>query len=264
MGTMTGVMRGPRDTVMMADYADRLGYAGPLAVDFAMLSALHAHHLRKVPFENLDIYNKRPINLDIESLKNKIIKNKRGGFCYELNGLFYIFLKEIGFNVQMIAANVARDDGSFGPDFDHLALIVRLDEPFLVDVGFGSAFLTPLRLNEPGIQTQSVGSFQLACTEGRYTLFMKTAGACDAAAQYRFTLTPQPLSAFAEMSRFHQTSPLSHFTQKRLCTRATPDGRVTISQDRLIETGPFGRRETPLTSEQAVRTALATHFEIVL
>lgn len=164
----------------------------------------------------------------------------------------------------MISANVAHDDGSFGPDFDHLALIAWLDEPFLADVGFGSAFQTPLRLRERGIQAQNVGSFHLTNSAGVYTLFMAETAADReaAAAQYRFTLTPQPLSAFAAMCHFHQTAPDSHFTQKRLCTRATPDGRVTISQDRLIETGPFGRRETHLPSEQAVRVALKTYFEI--
>src|SRR4051794_41870306 len=107
-------------------YFDRIHYQGERAPTAAMLRELHRAHLLAVPFENLDIHLGRRIVLDEDALFDKIVRRRRGGFCYELNGLFALLLRQLGFDVTLLAAGVVRADGGFGPKFDHLTLLVRI------------------------------------------------------------------------------------------------------------------------------------------
>ena len=125
-------------------YLDRIGYRGPRTATLDTLRDLHRAHLLSVPFENLDIQAGRPIVLDRERLFDKIVRRRRGGFCYELNGLLATFLEEMGFRVTLLSAGVARETGGFSPEFDHLALCIHLESDWLADVGFGESILDPV------------------------------------------------------------------------------------------------------------------------
>jgi N-hydroxyarylamine O-acetyltransferase len=242
-------------------YLRRIAYDGPTTPSAATLRALHVAHLRAVPFENLDIHLGRPIVLDEARLTEKIVGERRGGFCYELNGAFAGLLEALGFRVTRLSAEVARGDGTFGPDFDHLLLRVDLDEPLLADVGFGDLFLEPLRLTQ-GVQEQAGRAFRLD-REGDHQVLLQ----CDDgqwSPQYRFTLVPRELRDFASMCHFHQTSPESHFTHKRVCTLATLEGRITLTEERLIVTANGARNETPITGEDEFRRALRDRFGIAI
>ena len=134
------------------DYLDRLGLDAVPDVNHAGLALLHHRHLLSVPFENLDIIAGRPLSLDRADLLDKIVRRGRGGFCYELNGLFAELLAALGFRVERLSARVFnRDTGLAGPPRDHLCLRVWLDErPWLADVGFGRGFREPRPLDTPG------------------------------------------------------------------------------------------------------------------
>ncbi len=110
-------------------YLNRINYTGPRNVSVETLRELHKAHLLSVPFENLDIHLKRPIILDEQKLVAKILAERRGGICYELNGAFCSLLSALGFQVSILSAGVARDEGGFDPPFDHMALLVHLEEP---------------------------------------------------------------------------------------------------------------------------------------
>src|SRR4051812_21960412 len=114
-------------------YLARIGYSGSIEPTAETLRALQQAHLLAVPFENLDVYLKRPIILDEERLFAKIVGERRGGFCYELNGLFAALLRSLGFKVELLSARVHNDSGGFNAEFDHLTLRVRGtdDEPYL-------------------------------------------------------------------------------------------------------------------------------------
>src|SRR3989304_2800207 len=99
--------------------------------------------MEAVPFENLDIIAGRPIVLEEEALLDKIVRRRRGGFCYELNGLFSALLRTLGFRVTRLSAGVLNEDGTFGPDFDHMTLLVELEDRWLADVGVGGFFREP-------------------------------------------------------------------------------------------------------------------------
>jgi N-hydroxyarylamine O-acetyltransferase len=243
-------------------YLERIGCAQPLDPSAEALRSLHRAHLFTVPFENLDIHLGRKIVCDEDRILHKIVNEHRGGFCYELNGAFAALLRSLGFRVTLLSARVAREDGSYGPEFDHLTLCVDLDEPWLADVGFGEGFLEPLRL-DPGMeQGQSGRIYRLTRIDGGFVLEVMAEGRWKK--EYAFTLQPRELPDFAGMCHYHQTSPDSHFTRQRICSLATPEGRITLSDEKLIETRGGTRQEKLLSGSQQWRAELRERFGVVL
>ena len=238
-------------------YLRRIGYRGPRTATLETLKALHRAHLLAVPFENLDIHFGTRIVLDQEKLADKILSRGRGGFCYELNGLFAELLRTLGFRVDLLSARVADANGVLGPDFDHLALLVHLDSPWLADVGFGDSFRFPMRLEHGFELTDESGTYRLA-HDGEWSVQKKDGERWKD--EYRFALTPRALADFEPMCEYHQTSPESPFTRKRVCTLATADGRVTISDLRLIVTRGGERSERSLKDEREWTSAIQKQF----
>ena len=243
-----------------AAYLSRINYSGPVNPTEGTLCALHRAHMLAVPFENLDIALQRPVLCDENAALYKIVDRKRGGFCYELNGAFAWLLREVGFHVTLLSARVGRSDGSLGPEFDHLALRVDLDQPWLADVGFGDSFLEPLRLRPAIEQIQLSGKFRISASEtGMQVEKLQPDGW---KVEYTFTLQPRELSEFEGMCQFHQTSPESHFTRHRICTLARANGRTTLSNLRLIETRDGKRGERELSGEEEWRKTLRQEFGV--
>lgn len=247
-------------------YLDRIGYRGETAPNLQNLSALQTAHMRTVPFENLSIHYKQPILLNEDALYKKIVEQNRGGFCYELNGLFAWLLRSLGYKVEMLSAGVAKDDSGFGPEFDHMTLLVHLDEDYLTDVGFGDSFQAPLRVSFRGEQRQGGRSYLLSAEEEALILSEQDNldGSPRMQAQYRFTLIPHQLQEYEDMCQYHRTSPKSSFTKKRVCSRATPTGRFSLSDLRLIVTKDGVKKERQLSSEQEFNEMLRKYFNIHL
>lgn len=244
-------------------YLARISYTGLTSPTYDTLRALHYSHMLAVPFENLDIALGRKIVLDEDAILRKVIHQTRGGFCYELNGAFAALLRALGFQTTLLSARVARDTGGESPEFDHLTLRVDLAHPWLVDVGFGESFLEPLRLESERNQIDPAGTFRLMPTPGRLQL-EKLGRNGDWKRQYTFAQAPRSLHDFAGMCHYHQTSPESHFTQNRICSRATPEGRITLSGMKLIVTRNDHREESELASEDEWAKALQQYFDIEL
>lgn len=245
-------------------YLDRIGYDGPLVPTAETLRALHVAHLQAVPFENLSIHARQPIVLDDGALFDKVVARRRGGFCYELNGLFAALLRALGFPVTLLSAAVTRPNGTFGPEFDHMALLVALEERWLADVGFGDSFRHPLRVDERGEQPEGARAFRVD-EDGDRLLLLRQDGAGEPwQPQYRFTLQPYEFPDYAGMCHFHQTSPESHFTRQTLCSLATADGRVTLSGMKLITTRGGERQERILGSEEERAALLRERFGVVV
>jgi len=244
-------------------YLDRIGYAGSTVPNAASLRSLHRAHMLSVPFENLDISAGRAIVCDEERFLHKIVTQRRGGFCYELNGAFAAFLRTLGFKVTLLSARVPRGEAGDGPEFDHLALQVELEERWLADVGFGDSFLEPLRLTCGIEQEQALAKFRIQ-PRGNEDLVMQRFDTVKGwKAQYVFTLQPRSLRDFADMCHYHQTSPESHFTQKRICSLPTPEGRITLS-DRILIVTRNGRREERLLTEEERNIVLREQFGVSL
>ena len=243
-------------------YLERIGYRPTLDLSPETLRALHLAHLYTVPFENLDIHLGRRLSLEWAALFDKIVTRRRGGFCFELNGLFGALLRELGFQVTMLSADVARQTGGFSAPFDHLALRVDLAEPWLVDVGFGNGFRLPLRLDDDAGQSQGDSTYRIT-RDGNHRILLRRDGGGDWTPQYRFTLQPRALTDFAERCLFHQTSPESHFTQGRICTLATPDGRVTSAVCGSSTPRPPAAQKANSPDETEYAAALRARFGVV-
>jgi len=243
-------------------YLKRINFTVEPKTDFQTLKSLHLNHLLNIPFENLDIHLGKKIILEPELLYRKIVIDKRGGFCYEMNGLFYEILRSIGFKAKMVSARVY-DGIEPGPEFDHMAIIVNLNnEEFIADVGFGDSFREPLKI-EPGlIQKQESGYYRTdKIDDENYNVTFSSEGN-SYSNMYRFSLLQRELCDFNTMCEYHQTSPASHFTTKRMCTIAKNDGRITLSGLKLIETKNGTRNETRLNSDNDFSEKLSELFGI--
>ncbi|MDI6100072.1 arylamine N-acetyltransferase [Actinoplanes sp. NEAU-A12] len=243
-------------------YLDRIGAPRTGPADAARLRALHHAHLTAVPFENLDIHLGARISLTAEDLFDKIVRRARGGFCYELNGLFALLLEELGYTVTRLAARVFGAE-RLGPPYDHLALLVSParahDQRWLVDVGFGDHSIGPLDFTSRAGQDDPGGRFLLVDTPDGDVDILR-----DGKPQYRLELRPRVLDDFAATCWYQQTAPESPFTAKTVCTRLTSGGRITISDRTLIVTAADGRAETPLATGEALRAAYRDHFGVRL
>ena len=200
------------------------------------LCRLHKKHLLSIPFENFDIHLGRPIILSHYAFYEKIITHKRGGFCYELNGSFAALLTSLGFKARVLSARVALKNGGFTPEFDHMTLLVTMKDRWLADVGFGDSFTEPKRLDLEGPQTDNGRIYRINRRAGGRFLSRWDRVKNLWEPQYLFSLRPRTLGDFVRRCRYQQTSPNSHFKKNRVCTLLTRDGRVTLTDSKLILT----------------------------
>ena len=252
----------------VSTYLDRINYTVPVQPNLETLRGLHLAHMQNVPFENLDIALHRPIKIDEQSIWEKLIRQRRGGFCYELNGSFARLLKQIGFEVTYLnARDYHEEDDTFGIDFDHLVLRVRVPNQstrWLVDVGWGDTFTKPLDIDNSEWQEQDLRAYRLEHFRDGYQLWQRGhEGKVER--QYYFDLTPHQFPAEYEAAcLYHQISPQSIFTRNRIISRLTENGRVSLDNDRLIVTTNSQREETPITNDEEYQRHLKDHFNISL
>jgi N-hydroxyarylamine O-acetyltransferase len=224
----------------IGEYLKRLNYSDPIGTDIETLRGLQIAHMKNIPFENLDISLGRNIELTDNALWDKLIRHKRGGFCYELNGLFAWLLKQIGFQVTYLNARDYKEESdSFGIDFDHLTLLVKTpgtSSRWLVDVGWGDSFTQPLDIDDPSEQKQELRGYRVEPFKHGYQLWQRNFdGALER--QYYFDLEPHLFPKdYLETCRYHQTSPSSIFTQRSIITRLTENGRVSLDNNKLTIT----------------------------
>ena len=263
-------------TEQIAAYLDRIGVTGSLKPDADTLQMLHRAHVMTVPFENLSIHLPgEEISLELDALVDKIVTRRRGGFCYELNGLFAALLEAVGFGVDRLAARTysAELGGFTNRPLDHLALRVTdaAGGVWLADVGFGKHSELPLRYAERGEQRDPFGTFRLVETggglldgrlDGQLDVLLDVL--LDGAPEYRVDPRALALADF-EMGRWWQvTAAASLFRRNLMCSLPTAEGRVTLNGRRLVVTDGEGRRERVLKEDAAVLGAYRELFGIVL
>jgi N-hydroxyarylamine O-acetyltransferase len=239
-------------------YLRRINSTGILGCDLDTLRELQYKHVFAIPFETLDIHNQIPITLQINLLYQKVIRDHRGGYCYELNVLFHHLLNLCGFDVYLVAGRLHHGNNRYGREFEHLALIVNLSgRDWLVDVGYGDFSLLPLAIAPGEIQRDGRNYYQIinpVLVDGKPYLGIAkwNASKQDFKIDYIFTLTPRALSDFLHMNEFHQTSPESHFARTLICTMPTPDGRITLINNKLIRK-ESGKRQVRIIHNQDQR-----------
>jgi N-hydroxyarylamine O-acetyltransferase len=260
--------RGAVVTDGVARYLERIGYTGRRAPTLHTLRKLQLAHLVHVPFENLDVFHRRGVRVDVNWSYQKIVDRRRGGWCFELNGCFGALLDLLGYRVARLSCRTFESDsGGFGPEFDHLALLVRVGgDRYLVDVGWGDCALSPIPA-EPGEYKVRPRKVLVETTDETLRLIElveRADGQSGWEPQYEASLHPRALADFDARSRYLQTEPGLKWTEKPLVTRATSarGGRITLHADRLrTRRDDLRFVDEPVTAEEWA-PVLATRFDI--
>jgi len=244
-------------------YFNRISYHGTAEVTEDVLFNLHRQHVYHVPFENLDVYFKRKFDLRLENIYRKVVDNNRGGFCYELNLLFHWLLQQLGFESRIIAARIFDEHGMPGPAFDHMAVYVRVEREYLVDVGYGDLFIAPLELRS-GVQQDGRNLFSIEqISDQEYLLCMSTDGV-SFSKRYTFSLEGVNASDFDAICMDKQTHPNSYFVKNVICTKPTHHGRVTLFNNKLIERFHNQKIETPIVNDEDLKRCVRERFGCVV
>lgn len=243
----------------LEDYFERIGHRGEARADIATLTALMRCQLFTVPFENLDVQAGRIVSLVPEEIVEKIVGRRRGGYCYEVNGLFCMALEALGIAYQFVAARPM-----FYPvrrPKTHMAVVVTLaGEQWLCDLGFGSyGIRAPLRLDRLDVEVrQDDDVFMLSRPEGRdYLLQARVNG--EWVNQYAFDLSPQEWIDFMPANYLNSTHPEAIFVQKLLVVRHAPSGRAILFGDTLKMIGN-GQVQVESVAAERVDAVLAETF----
>jgi N-hydroxyarylamine O-acetyltransferase len=245
------------------NYFARIGYAGSRSPTYDTLAELVAHHIDAIPFENIDVLLDRGIDISAEAVETKLIAHKRGGYCFEHNGLFKRVLVALGFQVESLAARVlwrAEENAPPRPR-THSALRVHLDgEAWLVDVGFGGWVPpAPLRISHSSPQTVEQEVFRIVpasgSASGTRALILETQ--LDGVWRALYELSPEPLLDvdYLPLNWFTSTHPESIFRQDLMAARTTREARYMLMNGRLTirhRDGASERRELDAVQLEAV------------
>ena len=221
----------------LSDYLSRINYNGQTRPDLSTLTALMSAQLQSVPFENTEVQAGRIPSLVADDIVSKIVTQGRGGYCYEVNGLFAMALTAIGFEWYFAGARPM-----FYPSRrpkTHMVVIVTIEgKEYLCDTGFGGyGIREPLEVVDGNITVQNGDTFRFELLNGEYVLYSLVNG--EWAPQYGFALVPQEWIEFSLANYFNATHPDTIFTQKKLAVMQTPNGRKILVDDTLkvIENG---------------------------
>lgn len=212
------------------NYLNRLTMEDELTTTIKRLTTLQQNHVKRIPFENIDIMNNKEIVLDEEQFYKKIIENNRGGICYELNGLFNLLLNKLTIDSYLIAATITNCE----MEKTHACIISTIDtNKFLVDVGFGNIYQGPIPLDGKMVEDVSGSYYIKHVAHDEYSVIRIKES--EETVLYNFFDTSVTLKSFSEALYFNTHSPNSVFNKKELITIATDTGRVTLTDKNILK-----------------------------
>jgi len=253
-------------TEELAAYCQRIGWDGAVAPDRATLEAFALRQPAAIPFENLDPFLGRPVDLSPDALVAKLIHGRRGGYCFEQNGLLRLALEAVGFSVVPLSARVLwnQPPGTAVSPRTHMLLLVELAEgPVLIDVGLGGAVLTGVLDLVPDIEQPTPHEPFRLLREGKdWIVQIRIAG--EWRPTCRFDLTPQHQIDYELANWWTSASPRSHFTQGLTIARTLPDRRLALRNREFAIHSASGTERRTLPDAEAVCTLLETEFGLDL
>jgi len=249
-------------SVDLGAYFDRISYHGPAEPTLLTLRALTELHPAAIPFEAIDVLLDRGIDISPAAVDAKLIERRRGGYCYEQNGLFARVLRAIGFDVEGLASHVRwmSDAGAPLAPLTHRVLRVTIDGvPWLADVGFGSAVPTaPLRMDISDPQPTQHETFRIVPMGPQRLLQALVEG--DWRPVYSIAVEPWLEGQYEMANWYTSTHPTSHFRHRLIVTRTTPEARHILADGRLTTRRPDGTAEKRYLDADQIMTALETVF----
>lgn len=245
----------------LAAYFERIGFEGEARVDAQTLAALHRAHLLAIPYENLDVQLRRPVTIEPEAAFEKIVRRRRGGWCYEMNGLFGLALETIGFQVTRLAGGVVRSAMGDQMVGNHLVLQVDLDRPWIADVGFGDGVFEPFPLQEGPVRTAGFEYRMEQLDDGWWRFHNHQLGG---APNFDFRLEAADPALLARQCDWLQTSPQSPFVLNATAQRHRP-GEILVLRGRTLKrVRPEGFEDHLVGSADEFVDILAREFDLDL
>ncbi len=242
----------------LARYLERIGHGWHVRPKLPTLRSLHRAHVTTIPFEALDVQLGLVPSLEPEAIFDKLVERGRGGWCYEMNGLFGAALEAIGFDVTRLSCGVMRQDGGDERVGTHLALLVDCDGQWLCDVGFGGSLLEPLPLTA-GSREDAPYALSLEPLDDGYWRFTERH---ETPFGYDFRTDPADEALLAAKRDWQATDPASNFTLNFVAQKRHPDRHLVLRGRILTERGPEGAKtHTIADADEFVRT-LAERFGI--
>lgn len=235
------------DTLQSKNYLSRIEHRGEIHTDLSCLTQLMEEHLKAVPFENLEVFDEGKVpSLETEDIYKKIVLHKRGGYCFELNKLFYELLKGLGFQAVPVGVRILWKKSKLPPMLHRATLVTFEDGLYYCDIGYGGPGPKyPVRL-EDGIHKEKNGEFRVnmkpADTDGEILIGRKKDN--EYLPILRFSPEPVLEEDFELMNFYCAKAPDVLFTQKRVVSISTDSGSVALTGDTLTIQRADGTIET--------------------
>lgn len=246
--------------MQLETYLERIGYSGPRSATLETLGAVQAAHLSAIPYENLDIHLGRSLALGVSAAYQKIVLERRGGWCYEMNALLAWALEQIGFSVALLSSGVLRP-GGVTPDGDHLLLCVTIKGiEYLADTGFGDGAIKPLPMLE-GAYQRGFLKYRME-RDGQHWIMRNPVSSNTAG--FRFLNEPRVIGDFSERCAYLQSSPESGFVRTTVCQRITADALYTLRGAVLTTLTATGSTQRTLETEVDYQATLLETFKLEL
>jgi len=239
-------------------FFERIEYAGGRQPTIATMKDVHLAHATHIPFENLDVMLHLPIRIDLESIQKQLVRNRRGGYCFQQNLLLAAVLEQLGFSVTLLQARVRLGAHRVLPR-THVALAIDVaGERWLADVGFGSwGLLVPVPLRA-GEYEQYGWSYRVARESGLWVLQAPVGGVWQDL--YIFSDEPQFPVDFIPANHYISTHPDSRFVQTLTVQRVAPDIRRVLKNTELVSTTHTSVSHTTVPNNAALLHILASEF----
>lgn len=241
------------------DYIVRIGYNGPLRPDLDCLRGVHRAHALNIPYENIDVQLGRQVDLDIDRIFEKIVIQRRGGWCFEMNGLLGWALGEIGFDFTRVNGAVRREERGDEAIGNHLILLVHLDQTYLADVGIGDTIREPTPLTSGAIQQGDL-AYELTIADGDFWRLKNHPLANPPS--FDFREQPADEELFQSKNQELQTHPDSIFVQYLVCTQMRQNSTLVLVDRVLEHVKPEGGESQVIESANELETILADEFGI--
>ena len=254
------------DDALLARYFARIGHSGPVEPSLAVLRALQAAHIAAIPFETFAALVEGHVDIDADAVAAKLIGERRGGYCFEQNGLFLRVLRAIGFAAEGLLGRVRwmqPPDAPPGPR-SHMVIRVRLDgRPWLVDVGFGSAVPPqPLAMDSEAAQPTAHEAYRIARHGAQWSVRADVDG--EWRPVYVIDDAPPPAIDYEVANWYTATHPASHFRHRLIAARTTAAARYALRDNRLTIRRADGASERRYLTADGIEAALSEHFGLAV
>lgn len=250
----------------LAAYFARIGLGETPVPDLAGLAAVQRAHRLAIPFENLDVILGRGVSIEPDTVFDKLVTRRRGGYCFEQNQLFLRALEALGFVARPLLARVWAGGAVDVPPRTHTFNLVTLDgREWIADAGFGANYTPPLPLEADTEAMSDDGArHRLRTVPVHGWMLERRMPGEDWLPQHSFTCDPVFPVDLAMSNHWTSSAPGSRFMTMRIMSRVLPDGLVSLADRRLSYQRIGGREESEIASAEAYRAALANLFDIRL